>query len=217
MQASVIDVPLAVDWIRRTADSVAARREHLTQLDRAIGDGDHGANLDRGFTAVIAALDAEPPQTAGGVLVLAGRSLVSMVGGASGPLYGMALRAMGRSLDAGSADAQGISAALSEAFAAIGQLGKAEPGEKTMVDAFGPAVAAFDDAVRAHRSLADAATDAARAAARGADATTAMVARKGRASQLGERSVGHQDPGATSTALLFHALAETVREPAREA
>jgi dihydroxyacetone kinase phosphoprotein-dependent L subunit len=192
-------------WIRRGAELVAADAERLTRLDAMIGDGDHGLNLNRGFAAAVAALpDGGPP---GKALMAAGRAIVSKTGGASGPLYGTALRRAGKALgDAGAVDVAALGAALRAALEGVQELGQAVPGDKTMVDALVPAVAAYDEA-RAG-GLAAATRAAADAAAKGAEATIPLQARKGRASYLGPRSVGHEDPGAASTALILRALAE---------
>ncbi|MFJ8046316.1 dihydroxyacetone kinase subunit DhaL [Kitasatospora sp. NPDC096147] len=189
-----MDTVLALAWLRAAATAVEQHEKELTELDAAIGDGDHGANLRRGFAAVLPAV--EGLDSPGAVLGTAGTTLISKVGGASGPLYGKALRAMGAALTAGSPFADALDAAL----AALRKLGGAAPGDKTMVDAWAPAVAAY-------RSTGSYAA-AAEAAAQGALATVPLQARKGRASYLGPRSTGHQDPGATSTALLFRALAD---------
>jgi dihydroxyacetone kinase-like protein len=191
---------------------VRAESDYLTQLDAAIGDGDHGINMTRGFDAVGKALagqgDALPP---GRVLILAGKTLVSTVGGASGPLYGTAFRRMGRSLgDAESFDGQALADALDEGLAGVVELGAATEGDKTMVDALAPAAAALRQALERGAALDEAVTAAADAAAEGARATVPMQARKGRASYLGERSVGHQDPGATSCALILRGLERAV-------
>ena len=196
-------------WIRRAAELVTADAERLTALDAAIGDGDHGHNLARGLTAAADALaelpaDASPQQ----VLSTAGRVLVSKTGSASGALYGMALRRAGTALKVDEIDARWLGAALREALAGIRNLGKAEEGDKTMVDAFAKAVAAYDAARHRGTDLAGAARAAASAAEEGAQATVPMQARKGRASYLGPRSIGHLDPGAASTALIFRALAD---------
>jgi dihydroxyacetone kinase-like protein len=198
-------------WMSEVASAVEAEADHLTQLDSAIGDGDHGVNMTRGFRAVVAALDEEPP---GRQLVAAGKTLVSTVGGASGPLWGLALRRAGRALgDAPEVDGPGLVQALDAALAAVVELGAAEPGDKTMVDALGPAVEALRERLDAGGELESALEEAADAAEAGARATTPMQARKGRASYLGERSVGHQDPGATSTALIIRALGRAVGRP----
>lgn len=197
-------------WIRHAAELVAADADRLTRLDAAIGDGDHGLNLDRGFTAAVAALPEQetPP---GKILVAAGRAIISKTGGASGPLYGTALRRAGKALgDETEADAAGLGAALRAALDGVRELGQAEEGDKTMVDALAPAVTAYDEALAAGGDLAEAVRAAAEAAASGAEATVPLQARKGRASYLGPRSVGHMDPGASSTALLLRALADVV-------
>nr|WP_202501239.1 dihydroxyacetone kinase subunit DhaL [Streptomyces sp. SID5785] len=185
-----------------TATGAAVDREadRLTALDSPIGDADHGSNLRRGFTAVRTVLDKEAPDTPGAVLTLCGRQLISTVGGASGPLYGTLLRRTGKALgDAAEVTEAELAAALRTGVDAVAALGGAAPGDKTMLDALVPAVDA----------LADGGFAAARTAAEhGAEATTPLQARKGRASYLGERSIGHQDPGATSSALLIGALAE---------
>lgn len=195
-------------WITSAAGVIEANRDHLTQLDAAIGDADHGINLARGFAAVLDALDAKPAATPGAVLILTGSTLISKVGGASGPLYGMAFRRAGQAL--GAADDVGLPAlgqALDAALAGVQQLGAAREGDKTMVDALGPATRALARAVAEGTAEADALAAAAAAAAAGAAATVSMQARKGRASYLGPRSVGHEDPGAASTVLILTALA----------
>ncbi|MFI8511852.1 dihydroxyacetone kinase subunit DhaL [Streptomyces sp. NPDC085460] len=198
----------AVRWMETVAAAVDQEAGRLTELDAAIGDADHGANLRRGFAAVADALAKEPPATPGGVLVAAGRQLISTVGGASGPLYGTLLRRAGKALGDGDAVTRAeLADALAAGVAAVGQLGGAVPGDKTMLDALVPAVAALPESFAAARA----------AAGEGALATVPLRARKGRASYLGERSVGHQDPGATSSALLFAALAEAAEEAAEGA
>jgi phosphoenolpyruvate---glycerone phosphotransferase subunit DhaL len=203
-----VDVALARTWVAAIAEAVSANAEYLTQLDSAIGDGDHGVNLQRGFTAVVAALDGYEAATAGDVLVRTGSTLISKVGGAAGPLYGTAFRTIGKALAESTVDASVLAKALRAGLAGVQRLGAAVPGDKTIVDAYTPAVEAFE--ASAGDGLLAAAQAAAAAAEEGAKATTAMQARKGRASYLGERSVGHQDPGATSTWLIFRALAESV-------
>jgi phosphoenolpyruvate---glycerone phosphotransferase subunit DhaL len=203
-----VDIPLARAWIAAIAAAVAEHADYLTQLDSAIGDADHGVNLHRGFTAVVAALDGYDAATVGDVFVRTGSTLVSRVGGAAGPLYGTAFRTIGKALPEPSVDSQALSAALRAGLEALQRLGAAVPGEKTIVDAYAPAVAAYDKELAGGGDLAAAASAAALAAEEGMRATTAMQARKGRASYLGPRSVGHQDPGATSTWLIFRALAE---------
>ncbi|MFI9062240.1 dihydroxyacetone kinase subunit DhaL [Streptomyces sp. NPDC053429] len=181
--------------------AVEREADRLTELDSPIGDADHGSNLLRGFMAVRAALAAGEPAVAspGEVLQLAGRTLISTVGGASGPLYGTLLRRAGKELgDATEVSDDALREALYAGVGAVAQLGGAAPGDKTMLDALVPGVAALGTSYRA----------AADAAEEGARATVPLQARKGRASYLGERSIGHQDPGATSSALLLDALAE---------
>ncbi|GAA0331453.1 dihydroxyacetone kinase subunit DhaL [Actinoallomurus spadix] len=196
-------------WIERFAELVAADADRLTRLDAAIGDGDHGANLNRGLKAAVEALGPDLPP--GKVLMTAGRALVSKTGGASGPLYGGALRRAGKALgDAADVDAAALAAALRAALDAVQELGKAVEGDKTMVDALLPAVAAYETA--AGDGPATAARAALNAAETGAEATVPLQARKGRASYLGPRSVGHLDPGAASTVLLFRALADAAAE-----
>ena len=212
-----VDTDLARAWVAELAATVASERNHLTSLDSAIGDADHGVNLYRGFTAVTAKLDAADPSpaTPGALLILVGRTLISTVGGASGPLYGSAFREMGKALgDAGTADDATFVAGLRAGLEGIRRLGAAVEGDKTIVDAYAPAVAALEEAVRAGHPLATAVKSAAHAADDGARATVPMEARKGRASYLGARSVGHQDPGATSTALMFAALQRAVERAA---
>jgi dihydroxyacetone kinase-like protein len=195
---------------------MAQQRDFLTQLDAAIGDADHGSNMARGFAAVetrLAELDGGTPP--GKVLVAAGSTLVSTVGGASGPLWGSGLRHAGRALGDEEAVTPSLLAdALDAALTAIVSLGAAEPGDKTMVDALGPANAALRSAIDGGASLPEALAAARAAADEGVRETVAMQARKGRASYLGERSVGHQDPGATSAALVIGALERAVgQEP----
>jgi dihydroxyacetone kinase-like protein len=211
--ASAIDV---TGWMHEVASTVEAEAAHLTQLDSAIGDGDHGVNMTRGFRAVNEALGAQDgAQPPGKLLITAGKTLISTVGGASGPLWGTALRRAGRALgDAPELDAPALVTALDAALAAVVELGAAEPGDKTMVDALGPAARTLREQVEAGSGLATALDAAVAAAEEGARATVPMQARKGRASYLGERSVGHQDPGATSTALILAALRRTL-DPAR--
>ena len=194
-------------WITLAAGVIEANRDHLTQLDAAIGDADHGINLARGFAAVLAALDTKPAATPGAVLILTGSTLISKVGGASGPLYGMAFRRAGQALGtAEEVDLAALGQALEAALAGVQQLGAAREGDKTMVDALAPATRALAKAVAEGTPRADALAAAAAAAAEGAAATVSMEARKGRASYLGPRSVGHEDPGAASTVLILTAL-----------
>jgi len=196
----VLDADFFRRWMTVAAASVDREAERLTALDSPIGDADHGSNLQRGFRAVAATLEKEAPDTPGGILILAGRQLISTVGGASGPLYGTLLRRTGKALgEAGEVSEAELADALQAGVDAVMTLGGAAPGDKTMIDALVPAVDALGEGGFA----------AARTAAEeGALATTPLQARKGRASYLGERSIGHQDPGATSSALLIAGLAE---------
>ncbi|MFG3201098.1 dihydroxyacetone kinase subunit DhaL [Streptomyces sp. NPDC048192] len=195
----MLDADFFRRWMAATAASVNREADRLTDLDSAIGDADHGSNLQRGFTAVQTALEKEAPDTPGAVLVLAGRQLISTVGGASGPLYGTLLRRTGKALgDAAEVGEEQLAEALRAGVDGVMALGGAAPGDKTMIDALLPAVDALGDGFAAARAAAE----------EGAVATTPLQARKGRASYLGERSIGHQDPGATSSALLVAALEE---------
>ncbi|MET7380806.1 dihydroxyacetone kinase subunit DhaL [Streptomyces sp. NPDC005526] len=195
----MLDADFFRRWMTATAASVNREAERLTALDSPIGDADHGTNLQRGFTAVRAALEKEATETPGAVLTLAGRQLISTVGGASGPLYGTLLRRAGKALgDAPEVGEEQLAEALRAGVDGVMTLGGAKPGDKTMVDALLPAVDALGDGFAAARTAAE----------EGAVATTPMLARKGRASYLGERSIGHQDPGATSSALLVAALVD---------
>jgi dihydroxyacetone kinase-like protein len=203
-------------WIAEIADVVEAQRDHLTQLDAAIGDADHGINLTRGFTAVRAALAEAGTPTPGAALLLTGSTLISTVGGASGPLYGTAFRRAARAMgDKPDVDLPELAEALEAALAGVKKLGGASEGEKTMVDALAPAVAAFSKAVSGGTAAPAALAALTEAADAGAQATISMQARKGRASYLGPRSVGHEDPGAASTALILHALRDVAARQAR--
>lgn len=207
----LVDVTTVRAWIEQSADVVRENKDHLTHLDSAIGDADHGINLVRGFDAVLVTLEEKAPDTPGAVLTTVGTTLISRVGGASGPLYGTAFRRAGRTV--GTAPDVGpelLGSALEAALDGVVGLGAAAEGEKTMVDALAPAVRAYQQALAAGATFITAVHAAANAAAAGAEATIPMQALKGRASYLGPRSVGHQDPGATSTALLLAALATTV-------
>jgi phosphoenolpyruvate---glycerone phosphotransferase subunit DhaL len=198
-------------WIRVFAARVAENRDRLTELDAAIGDADHGANMDRGLTAVVAALDEGPPPGAAALFKLVGMTLVSTVGGASGPLYGTLFLRMATSAGgADDLDAQALAKSLRAGLDGVVARGKAEAGDKTMFDALAPAVDALEAGLAEGRSLAAALRAATAAAEAGRDATIPMLARKGRASYLGERSVGHQDPGATSVTLLVASAAAAV-------
>ena len=193
-------------WIRSFALLVAENKDLLTDLDAAIGDGDHGSNMDRGMQAVVAALDDTTQVTASALFNKVGMTLVSTVGGASGPLFGTFFIRVGTSLgDMAEITLGQLATALRAGLEGIVARGKAEAGDKTMYDALAPAVNALDVAVSDGKDKADALKMALVAAESGRDATTPMLARKGRASYLGERSVGHQDPGATTVALLMAA------------
>lgn len=200
----------AIAWVRQSAAVIADNRAELVRLDREIGDGDHGENLDRGFSAVLPKLDALPGEaTPGEVLKLLATTLISTVGGAAGPLYGTAyLKASSAIGSTATLDSAALVALLTGARDGIVVRGKAAEGEKTMVDAWSPAVAAAEQALAAGATEAELLAAAATAAEAGAAATEPLVARKGRASYLGERAIGHRDPGAQSTALLLRAAAE---------
>ena len=198
------------DWMRKFAELVAAQRDYLTELDAAIGDADHGSNMDRGLQAAVVALDETKPATVGALFSGVGMTLISTVGGASGPLWGTLFLRMGSCLgDADVVSADQFAAALRAGLEGVVARGKAEPGDKTMFDALAPCTEALETALSDDRSLAAALARAREAAETGRDATTPMLARKGRASYLGERSVGHQDPGATTVALLLRAATES--------
>ncbi|TMF53198.1 MAG: dihydroxyacetone kinase subunit L [Chloroflexi bacterium] len=206
-----MDAATITSWMREIDIAVRAERDHLVQLDAAIGDGDHGTNMVRGFEAVVQALDSDGGSPPGKLLILAGRTLVSTVGGASGPLWGSALRSGGRVLgDQVTFDGMELVEVLAAALASVKDLGTAAVGDKTMVDALEPAIDTLRSRLADGVSLDDAMDDAAGAAEAGMRSTIPLQARKGRASYLGERSVGHQDPGATSTALIIRALQKAV-------
>jgi len=203
--ADQLDVAALEAWVREFARTVAQHKDELTALDSAIGDADHGANMDRGMSAAVAAIEASPPADPAALLKQVGMTLVSKVGGASGPLYGTFFLRMAGVLGPDPADEETFARALRAGLDGVVARGKAEPGDKTMLDALAPACDALDAAVAGGRPLGEALAAAADAARQGRDATVPLVARKGRASYLGERSAGHQDPGATSTALLLDA------------
>jgi dihydroxyacetone kinase-like protein len=210
---SAVDAAFVRRWLDTATEAVEREADHLTELDSPIGDADHGGNMRRGFRAARTAVEQEPPDTPGGVLVAVGRQLISTVGGASGPLYGTLLRRAGKTLgEEPSVTPQQLGDALRAGVDGVAQLGGAVPGDKTMLDALLPALEAYGGTLDTGGSLAEALEAAARAAGEGAQATIPLRARKGRASYLGERSIGHQDPGATSTALLVAALADTARK-----
>lgn len=210
-----VDAAFVRRWLAAATDAVEREAGHLTELDSPIGDADHGTNMRRGFLAARTAVEQEQPQTPGAALVLVGRTLISTVGGASGPLYGTLMRRAGKELGEEEAvPATRLRDALRAGVDGVAQLGGAVPGDKTMLDALLPALDALSGALDAGGDAAQALAAAASAADEGARATTPLRARKGRASYLGERSVGHQDPGATSAALLVTAFADTAREGA---
>jgi len=194
-------------WLRRSAQALHDQRQYLTDLDSAIGDADHGTNMDRGFAAVLAKLPSVAEADVGMILKTVGTTLVSTVGGASGPLYGTAFLRAGTTL-AGKHELapSDVVLGLGAALEGIMARGHAQRGEKTMVDALGPAYDALKATIEAGRPLNEALRAAAEAADQGVQATIPMLATKGRASYLGERSIGHQDPGATSSALFVHAM-----------
>jgi dihydroxyacetone kinase-like protein len=206
-------------WLRLAASRLHEQRGVLIALDQAIGDGDHGINMDRGFTAIVAkldALDAAGPrdEDPAALLKLASKTLVSTVGGASGPLYGTGFLKLATSVVGHTTlDAAAVVAGLDAATKGIAAIGRSAPGEKTMLDALVPAVAAARAALESGADLPAVLTAAHDAAAQGATATIPLLATKGRASYLGERSIGHQDPGATSAALILGALAEVASQP----
>jgi dihydroxyacetone kinase-like protein len=203
-----MDVSTFRAWIAEATQLVVDNADHLTHLDAAIGDADHGINLRRGFQAAQAMLDETSPTTPGAVLTTVGRALISKTGGASGPLYGTGFRLAGKTLgEDQDVSAMQLGAALRAALAGIQQLGAAAEGDKTMVDALIPAVSAYQAVIDAGGDLPEATRAAAEAAARGLQATVGLTARKGRASYLGPRTIGHQDPGAASTVLVLQALA----------
>jgi len=204
----VMDAATISSWMREVEASVRAERDHLVQLDSAIGDADHGINMDRGMTAVLGGLDEAAPADISALCKQVGMTLVKSVGGASGPLYGTFFLRMAGALSADeSVDAADFAKALRAGVEGVVQRGRAEAGDKTMFDALAPALDALDAALASGGGLAAALADATIAAEKGRDATEFMVARKGRASYLGQRSVGHVDPGATSATILIAAAA----------
>ena len=203
-----------VAWLRSFATIVAEQKEYLTRLDAAIGDADHGINIDRGMQAATAKLDGVAGEDVGALLKTVGMTLVSTVGGAGGPLYGTLFLQMGTATTGkGELSAEDWLAALDGGVQGVQMRGKAEPGDKTMVDALLPAREAFAKALADGLSFGEALRRSSAAAEQGMQATVPLVARKGRASYLGERSAGHQDPGATSSFLLLQAAADTWNQP----
>jgi len=202
-----------IEFLHRAAGVLRENKEYLTELDSAIGDADHGINMDRGFQTVLKKLPSVEDKDAGTILKTAGMALVSSVGGAGGPLYGTAFMQAGVAV-AGKYEltADDILAALDAALKGVVMRGKANLADKTMVDAITPAVDAMREALKDGAGTADALEQATVAAEKGMKDTIPMLARKGRASYLGERSIGHQDPGATSSYLLIHLMSEMARE-----
>lgn len=210
MSTASISYDDVVAWITLAAGRLAEAKVYLTELDSAIGDADHGINMDRGFQAVVAKLPTLPQGDVGGLCKGVGMALMSTVGGASGPLYGTFFRRIG-AVTAGKAeiDIADLAAGLASAVEGIQALGKAEPGDKTMLEALIPARDALRAGVDEGTAPADVLAAGVAAAEQGMVATIPLVARRGRASYLGERSAGHQDPGATSSHLLLKAMADT--------
>jgi phosphoenolpyruvate---glycerone phosphotransferase subunit DhaL len=202
-------------WLEKYAQDMADNRDYLTQLDGAIGDNDHGINMDRGFRAVAAALPEERSKPVDAILKDTGMTLIRTVGGAAGPLYGTVFLRMAQAAAGKEAlDAAAVGAMLEAGQKGIVDRGKAEVGDKTMLDTWAPAVQAYEQAISDGKDLGDALRAAAGAAEEGMTGTVPLVARKGRASYLGERSAGHQDPGATSSYLLFKDLLAAATETA---
>lgn len=198
-----------LEWIRAYAQVIAENKDYLTDLDSAIGDADHGANMHRGFNAVLDKLPANEDKDIGKILMGVGMALLSKVGGAGGPLYSTVFIQMGKSIDSKMEfELADWANALEAATQGVVRLGKASPGDKTMVDALTPAVEALKEATEEGLTLGEGLEKSAKAAEEGMIATIPLVARKGRASYLGERSAGHQDPGATSTFLLLDTAAK---------
>lgn len=210
-QESSVTLEQLVAWLEGFHTLVSENTTYLTDLDAAIGDADHGTNMRRGMDAVAAKLKVTDAATIGELFKTVGMTLIGTVGGASGPLYGTLFLRIASSAGAATVlDASALGVALRTALDGVVARGKAEPGDKTMLDALVPAVDAFDDAIAAGSDATAAAASARDAAQSGRDATEPMIARKGRASYLGDRSKGHLDPGSVSTALLFEALARAL-------
>lgn len=207
-----LDAAWARRWIELAAAQVAEQRDYLVDLDRAIGDGDHGENMDRGFKAVVEALGQAQPASVAEVLKTVAKTLMSTVGGAAGPLYGTAFLRASKAAGDGELDGAGVAAVIAGALNGIQARGKATTGEKTMVDAWTPALEAARAAAEAGSDPVAVLEAAATAAEAGAAATDPMRATKGRASYLGERSIGHLDPGAVSTSLILRAAVRAAGE-----
>ena len=207
-----LDAAWARRWIESSAADIAEQRDYLVDLDRAIGDGDHGENMDRGFKAAVEALEQAQPGSVAEVLKTVAKTLMSTVGGAAGPLYGTAFLRASKAAGDGELDGAGVAAVIAGALDGIQARGKATTGEKTMVDAWTPALEAARAAAEAGSDPVAVLEAAATAAEAGAAATEPMRATKGRASYLGERSIGHLDPGAVSTSLILRAAARAAGE-----
>ena len=207
-----LDAAWARRWIELAAADVAEQRDYLVDLDRAIGDGDHGENMDRGFKAALEALGQAQPASVAEVLKTVAKTLMSTVGGAAGPLYGTAFLRASKAAGDGELDGAGAAAVIAGALEGIQARGKATTGEKTMVDAWTPALEAARAAAESGSDAAAVFEAAATAAEAGAASTEPMRATKGRASYLGERSIGHLDPGAVSTSLILRAAARAAGE-----
>ena len=207
-----LDAAWALRWIELAAADVAEQRDYLVDLDRAIGDGDHGENMDRGFKAAVEALGQAQPGSVAEVLKTVAKTLMSTVGGAAGPLYGTAFLRASKAAGDGDLDGAGVAALIAGALDGIQARGKATTGEKTMVDAWTPALEAARAAAEAGSDPVAVLEAAATAAEAGAAATEPLRATKGRASYLGERSIGHLDPGAVSTSLILRAAARAAGE-----
>nr|WP_314947709.1 dihydroxyacetone kinase subunit DhaL [Schaalia odontolytica] len=207
-----LDAARALRWIELAAAQVAEQRDYLVDLDRAIGDGDHGENMDRGFKAAVEALGQAQPASVAEVLKTVAKTLMSTVGGAAGPLYGTAFLRASKAAGDGELDGAGVAAVIAGALNGIQARGKATTGEKTMVDAWTPALEAARAAAEAGSDPVAVLEAAAIAAEAGAAATEPMRATKGRASYLGERSIGHLDPGAVSTSLILRAAVRAAGE-----
>ena len=207
-----LDAQWAQQWIELSASAVAEHRDYLVDLDRAIGDGDHGENMDRGFRAAVEALSEAQPGSVAEVLKTVAKTLMSTVGGAAGPLYGTAFLRASKAAAGGDLDGVGVVAVIEGALGGIQARGKATTGEKTMVDAWTPALEAARATAEAGGDAGVVLEAAATAAEAGAAATEPLRATKGRASYLGERSIGHLDPGAVSTSLILRAAARAATE-----
>ena len=207
-----LDAAWARRWIELAAADIAEQRDYLVDLDRAIGDGDHGENMDRGFKAAVEALGQAQPGSVAEVLKTVAKTLMSTVGGAAGPLYGTAFLRASKAAGDGELDGAGVAAVIAGALEGIQARGKATTGEKTMVDAWTPALEAARTAAESGSDPAAVLEAAATAAESGATATEPMRATKGRASYLGERSIGHLDPGAVSTSLILRAAVRAADE-----